>query len=203
MKKALISMSIAIVMIAAIMAPAYAAQGATKDRGNPHVSGAVTGETASTVPAYGTPSLEVRYALTESKVNLMIAVLDYIALNIENASGLSEYSDLLKTDLAELNQYVIANDSKGFNAYIKETLHPDMQNASKAIKAAEKQFKAWGVSKSTVKEIKNYIKGQKDNFNVGAAVSAVAKNDKSQGVDAYLKKAGVGNSGKDNGNGNK
>lgn len=193
------------IMLAAIMAPAYAEPSA-KSQVKGNQSGSVTGEVAlatqnqetATVSAQGVPSLEVRYALVESKVSLMIGVMNALLPIIPEAytAQVTELSTLiikLNDDLAALNTYVIANDTAGFNAYIKETLHPDMLNASKAIKNDTQQFKDWGVTKEQVKVLKSDAKQLREEYNVGAHVSAVAKakNAKNEDTQAYLNKAGI------------
>lgn len=204
-KKVIISLTIVAIMLAAIMSPAYAEPSA-KSQGKGNQAGSVTGEVAlatqnqemATVSAQGVPSLEVRYALVESKVSLMIGVMNALIPVIPEAyaAEINELSMLitkLNDDLTALNTYVVANDSAGFNAYIKETLHPDMMNASKAIKSDTQQFKDWGVTKDQVKQLKNNAKELRDEYNVGAHVSAVAKakNARNEETQAYLNKAGI------------
>lgn len=202
MKKMAICLMAAIIMMAAIMSPAYATPSA-KSHGNPNVAGSITSPVTTvadatpepvTTPANGTPSLEVRYAVVEAKVNLMIGVMNAIA-DLASVPD-SARQDLLylitelNTDLETLNTYVVANDSAGFNACIKETLQPDMINASQTIKADTKMFKEWGITKEQLKELKDTSKQLRDEYSVGAAVSAVASA-KHENVQAYMNKAGI------------
>lgn len=189
---------IVVIMLASLMASALAAP-SVKSHGNQMAAGSVTSEATvatptpktTTEPAHGVPALEVRYAVVESKLNLMIGVMADIVKLVPLASDLNAHIAKLSEDLSTLNTYVIANDSKGLNAYVKDTVHPDMLNASKAITADTKQFKDWGVTKDTLKQLKNDTKQLRDDYNTGAHVSAAAKKDNSAETQAYLNKAGI------------
>lgn len=201
-----ICLAIAFIVLAAVTAPALASQ-AAKSHGNSGAKAQATPEVTAPAqvikptqapvdealaePANGAPALPVRYAVVESKVNLTIGEMADIVKLVPQASDLNAHIDILSSDLQTLNTYVASNDTTGFNRFIKDTLHPDMLNASKAILTDTKQFKEWGVTKDTVAQLKKDTKQLHDDYNVGAHVSAVARNDNSEKTHAYLNKAGI------------
>ena len=97
----------------------------------------------------------------------------------------------LNDDLNTLQTYVTANDAIGFNAYIRNTIHPDMQAAHNAIITDKQQFKAWGVTKDKLKLLKEAAKKLKTDYSVGKHVSEVAKGKKNKELQDYLTKAGI------------
>jgi hypothetical protein len=165
-------LAITIIMLASIAVPAFA--------------DSTDGEQAN-----GVPSLAVRYAVVESKIDLTIGTIEAITDLIPEASDLNEYAVKLNNDLNTLQTYVTANDTTGFNAYIRSTIQPDMQAANKAIITDKQQFKAWGVTKEKLKLLKEASKKLKTEYNVGKHVSEVAKGKKNKELQDYLTRAGI------------
>jgi hypothetical protein len=127
----------------------------------------------------------------ESKIDLTIGTIEAITNLIPEASDFDAYVVKLNDDLTALQTYVNANNATGFNAYIRNTIHPDMQAAHKAITTDKQQFKVWGVTKDELKLLKDASKKLKTEYSVGKHVSEVARGKKNKGLQDYLTRAGI------------
>ncbi len=108
--------------------------------------------------------LQARYDMVSARVSFASGVLADTASLIANASGLTAHVDKLNGDLNTLKGYVNANDRDGFNGYISGTIQPDMKSALDALKADMQQFRAWGVSAGTLKQLRDDYRARKSTY---------------------------------------
>lgn len=172
LRMAEVILAITIIMLATIAVPALA-------------------DSADDAQANGIPSLEVRYAVVESKVHLTIGTINAITGLIPDAADLNAHALKLNADLTILQTYVTAKDGIGFNAYIRNTIHPDMQAANKAIITDKQQFKAWGVTRDKLNLLKETSKKLKTDYSVGKHVSELVRGKKNKELQGYLINAGI------------
>lgn len=132
----------------------------------------VSGLAADASP-YEQQWLQARYGLVSARVNFMAGVLTDTVSLVPNASDLAAHADRLSGDLGVLKGYVDANDRGGFNAYVSETIHPDMKAALEALRADIRQFKAWGVSGETMKQLKEDYQARKATFGQQADAAVI------------------------------
>jgi hypothetical protein len=108
--------------------------------------------------------LHARYDLVGARVGFAAGVLADTSSLVVNASDLTAHADELNADLNTLKGYVDANDRDGFNSYVSSTISPDMKSALDALKADMQQFKAWGVSGETIKQLREGYQARKSTF---------------------------------------
>ena len=123
----------------------------------------MNGFAASSSP-YQQQVLQARYDMVSARVNFVTGVLSDTASLVTNASDLNGHVDKLNGDLNTLKGYVGSNDNNGFNSYLTGTIQPDMQSALTAMKDDMKQFKAWGVSASTIQQLKTDYQNRKSTY---------------------------------------
>lgn len=109
--------------------------------------------TAASTNQYDQQVLTDRYNLVSAHVTFTTGYLNDVSSAIQNASNLQAPSSKLTTDLSTLNGYVTSNDPSGFCTYVKDTMTPDFQSAQAALKADQQQYKAWGVTADTRKQL--------------------------------------------------
>jgi hypothetical protein len=108
--------------------------------------------------------LQARYDMVNARVGFAAGVLSDTSSLVVNASDLNAHVDKLNGDLNTLKGFVNSNDRSGFDSFVSGTIQPDMKSALDALKADMQQFKAWGVSGETIKQLREDYQARKSTF---------------------------------------
>lgn len=119
---------------------------------------------ASAASPYQQQILQVRYDLTTAHVNFMSGVMADTVNLVPQASDLNAHIATLTGDLAQLQGYVSSSDRAGFNAYMQDTVRPDLKTASDALRGDKSHFREWGVNNSTKLQLLSMYQARKATF---------------------------------------
>jgi hypothetical protein len=98
-------------------------------------------------------NMQCKVAFTDTQVDLLN---QYISVD-QTAN-----KDILLTDMTTLKTYVDSTDRAGFDAYLENTVRQDLQNASKNLTNAKKNFRQYNVSNESRTAFINGLNNAKD-----------------------------------------
>ena len=123
--------------------------------------------------SYDQQVLQARYDAVSARVDFASGVLTDTATLITNASDLNAPAGKLNGDLGTLKGYASSGDKSGFNSYLTGTVQPDMTAAMAAFKDDRTHFKAWGVSASTIQQLKADYQSRKNTLDQQTAAAVI------------------------------
>jgi len=108
-------------------------------------------------------ALNVRYDHLQCKVDFTSKQIDILAKYVPTVNQSANKQELL-ADMTELKVFVTKINKTGFDNYVTETLRPDLNNATRDLNAAKKNFKQYNLSNESKIAMIAELKSAKETY---------------------------------------